>query len=815
MPNSTQTTLPANDLSTVLAQASTSQTTGLVKTASNNASEIAQTALTEALNSGKGIQDAVVQAVEVVRQEALSKGMTIAQADVLATQIRNELGARFANTPATASVEGAQTTGVNAPRSAAGRAEAAAAVDPLATVSPLTAPGTTSTGRLTETAPQLPTNKSALMPEHTTQGPSTVDSGGGMGSSSLGSFSRSISSQVGVDSGGSVNVTGMIAPYVAQQVSSSGSLVSAMVEHIEIRGSSSRGGDPGSVNAAVNQIGSIKTAGNQVGSGAVSLQVVENTHPLDLSTGPAPSQSSPIRLPPFLNIESLAPSVNEGHDGFTEIRFKVTRTGDLSEVDRVKWDVTGLNDADMALVSALSQGELVFQPMVDTLEIVIRIASNRLVEGNRDLKIILKDPVNARLGADTEAQTTILNDDSQYDVTRAPGQLDQVLETSNGADVPVVFQITRTGNLDLPSWVKYSAGVTSELNATDYSPATLPEGTVSFSAGQSMALVTLWAHPDQLIETNEKLIFSLTESDYPSLITTTAATVTIENDDVRFDVVRDASLPAQVLEGTTVDSTGRALVFTVTKTGTVSSERSVHLTASGLTANDFADGTVPDMVLTFAPGQTSQQVTVMLRQDSDVESDEQLLVSLSDESNFATVGSRVATVEIKNDDVRFDVALATNQAASVPEGTSSGSAPSVVFKVTKDGSVSTDRTVTFTASGLSADDFQDGQIPQITLTFAANQTEQWVTLFLKEDAVVESNETLVVSLSNASHGSTVGAGTASLTVVNDDVSWAITRNAVSVLEGTSQNGLTPVVFTVTKTGLVGTDRTVDYAVTGG
>lgn len=809
MPNSNPTTPVAPDLSVMLAQATTTQTPGSASPSLNTASEVAQAALTEALNSGKGIEAAVTEAVEFARQVALSRGLTTQQADVLVSQIRIELAARINSEAVAPSIEGTQATSVNAPRSAAGREAALSAVDPLG------APATKSPVSTVPSVPQSTPTQASPVTENLAQGPSTVDSGGGVGSSSLAAFSRSIASQVGVDAGGSTNVTGLIAPYLKQQISPNGGLVSAMAEQIEIRVSSANGGDPGSVTAAVNQIASIKTAGNQVGSGAVSLPVVENKPVLENSAGTSASQSAPIRLPPFLDIESLAPTVSEGHEGFIEIRFKVTRTGDLSEVDRVKWAATGLNEADMALASALEGGELVFQPMVDSLEIVIRVASNRGVEGNRDLKITIKDPVNARLGPVTEAQTTILNDDSQYDVARAEGQLGQVLETSNGAAVPVVFKVTRTGNLDQASWVKYSAGVTSDLDGTDYSPATIPQGTVSFAPGESVALVTLLIHPDQEIETNEKLIFSLTESDYPALITTTDVTVTIENDDVRFDVVRDASLPAQVLEGTTVGSTGRALVFTVTKTGTVSTERSVHLTASGLTAEDFADGLLPDMELTFAPGQTSQQVTVMLRQDSDVESDQQLLISLSGESNFATVGSRVATVEIKNDDVRFGVALATNQAASVPEGTSSGSAPTVVFRVTKDGSVSTERTVIFTASGLSADDFENGQIPQVTLTFAANQTEQWVTLRLKEDAVVEADETLVVSLSNGSHGSTVGAGTATLMIENDDVSWAITRNAESVLEGTSQTGSTPVIFTVTKTGSVSTDRTVNYAVTGG
>ena len=796
---------------------------------SSEAAKAAQASFTSALSMGKSVQDAVKEAVEQARQDAINKGMSEQQADALAVQVREELGARVQNLPtvpstlagtasATAAQAGAaQASGTNPsavqPTPAANATAAALAapgVNPLAPLDPLAAPT-----QLVQANSVATAGSSVVgVPQETlAQGPSTVDAGAGVGSSALGGFSRVISSNVGVDSGGSINLTGMIAPYLEQKVASGGGLVTAMMDRFDLRPTSAGGGDPGTVQSAVNQIGTVKASGNQVGGGSVPLPVAENKPPLEAAgTGPK-SEPAPIRVPPFLDIEALAPSVSEGHEGFIELRYKVTRTGDLSEIDRVKWTATGLNDDDMALVDAFSNGELVFQPRVDSIEIVIRIASNRVVGADRPIEVEIKDAVNARLGLVTAATTTVLNDDYQYDVSRALDQAPVVAETSAGGGVPVVFLITRTGHLDAASWVDYATSSASALQANDFVGG-LPSGRVSFSAGQSQAWVTLAVQPDQTIEANENLILKLTDAPYPALIVNAQATVVIENDDVRFDIAPVTGSSAPLLEGT--DNVGLTpVVFSVSKHGDVTTDRTVRVTASGLDATDFDGNVIPDVVLTFSPGQSEQQVTVWVKQDDTVEAHESLVLSLSDESDSSTVGTRTATVVIENDDVQFDIALATGQLAQVLEGTSAGNT-AVVFEVTKTGSVSSERTVKVSAGGLLTNDFVGdlSSLPEFDLTFAANETSKLITLTIARDAVVEGHENLVVSLSQQSHGATLGSSQATVTIENDDVSWAVDRQSVSVLEGTSQAGSTPVVFTVTKTGDVNSARTVDFAVTG-
>lgn len=813
----------------VLAQANVPLQAGALPDVTSDAGKLAQESFTSALSTGKSVQEAVKEAVEQARQEAINKGMSAQQADALAVQVREELGARVQSLPAVQSplvnavpaagsqVGAAQSSATNAPApqpraevSAAAPAAVAPVANPLAPVEPLAAPAPMTAANATATG--APSNLS-ISQDALAQGPSSVDAGAGIGSSALGGFSRVISSNVGVDSGGSINLTGMIAPYLEQKVASGGGLVTAMADRFDIRPTSAGGGDPGTVQSMVNQIATVKASGNQVGGGAVPLPVAENKPPLEPSSAGPKSAPAPIRVPPFLDIEALVPTVSEGHEGFIELRYKVTRTGDLSEIDRVKWTASGLNDEDMALVDAFSNGELVFQPRVDSIEIVIRVASNRVVGADRPIDVEIKDAVNARLGAVTRATTTVLNDDFQYDVSRSPSQESVVAETSSGGGVSAVFLITRTGNLDNASWVDYATGPSSDLVADDFVSG-LPSGRVSFSAGQSQAWVTLSVQPDQTIEANENLVLKLTDAPYPALIVNGQATVVIENDDVRFDVAPVTGLSAPLLEGTATDGL-TPVVFSVSKYGDVTTNRTVRVTASGLAATDFEGDVIPDMVLTFGPGQSVQQVTMWVKQDADVEPNESLVLSLSQESNSSTVGVRTATVVIENDDVRFDIAPASGQLTQVLEGTSAGTT-AVVFEVTKTGTVSSPRTVKVNASGLLPNDFVGDltSLPEFDLTFAANETSKQITLMIARDAVVEANENLVLSLSQQSHGATLGASQATVTIENDDVSWAVDRQAASVLEGTSSTGATPVVFTVTKTGDVNSARTVDFAVTG-
>lgn len=270
----------------VLAQADVTPSAGRGTTGgvSVEATKTAQDLFSAALTAGKSVQDAVKESVEQAKQEAIAKGMSEQQANALAVRISEELGARVQNLPAmqpatvNAPTVNSAPIGVAQPSSVPTQARevnnaAAQVVNPLTPVEPLVAPSAGATAN--QSTPGASSNPLNAPPtESIAQGPSTVDAGGGVGTSELGGFSRVISSNVGVDTGGSINLTGMIAPYVAQKVASGGGLVTALANRFDIRPTSATGGDPGTVQSVVNQIGTVKSSGNQVGGGSVPLSLI-------------------------------------------------------------------------------------------------------------------------------------------------------------------------------------------------------------------------------------------------------------------------------------------------------------------------------------------------------------------------------------------------------------------------------------------------------------------------------------------------------------------------------------------------------------
>jgi hypothetical protein len=70
-----------------------------------------------------------------------------------------------------------------------------------------------------------------------------------------------------------------------------------------------------------------------------------------------------------------------------------------------------------------------------------------------------------------------------------------------------------------------------------------------------------------------------------------------------------------------------------------------------------------------------------------------------------------------------------------------------------------------------------------TITFAPGQTSRLILLAARDDLTFESNETFTVQLSNPTGGATIGTGTATATIVDDDSTRQITVSNATATEG--------------------------------
>ena len=118
--------------------------------------------------------------------------------------------------------------------------------------------------------------------------------------------------------------------------------------------------------------------------------------------------------------------------------------------------------------------------------------------------------------------------------------------------------------------------------------------------------------------------------------------------------------------------------------------------------------------------------------------------------------------------------------------------PSITFTVTRSGTtagaVTADYAVVFGSGPFDAeaDDFTALAPLSGQVSFANGETSTTITVSVDGDVGPEVDENFTVLLSNASAGATIGDGTATGTIVNDDgPPPLVTINDVSVVEGNS------------------------------
>ncbi len=244
---------------------------------------------------------------------------------------------------------------------------------------------------------------------------------------------------------------------------------------------------------------------------------------------------------------------------------------------------------------------------------------------------------------------------------------------------------------------------------------------------------------------------------------------------------------------------GSALSFTVTRSGSTTGTDTVQYSTADGTATAGADYTAisPAQTLTFAPGVSTQPISVTSLTDNLVEGNETFLVNLSNPSSGATITTGQGTGTINDAAPSFSINNAT-----AAEGSS------VSFVVTRSGSSSGTYTVQYaTADGTATAGADYTAIsPAQTLTFGDGVTSQPINISALSDAITEGSETFYVNLTNPSAGSSIsnsqGVGT-----ITDPTTLSISD--ASATEGSQ------LTFTVTISGPHPQSVNVNYATADG
>ena len=345
-----------------------------------------------------------------------------------------------------------------------------------------------------------------------------------------------------------------------------------------------------------------------------------------------------------------------------------------------------------------------------------------------------------------------------------------------------------------------AAWATSGVTATAGADYTESSGTVVFAPGTTSRTVTVPLLDDELDEVTETLTVTLSGPEHAALADA-EATGTITDDD-------DApALTLHAPAGAAREGRDASLAFPVTLSAASGRAVTVGFATVDGTASATGDFTAPaaDAALTFAPGTTSQTITIPVIDDSLDEADRETFTVRLNGPQGATLATVEATGAIEDDDDAPEL--------GVRDVTAAENVGNLEFTVTLSAASGRAVTVTYATADDTATAPDDYAATTGTLTFTAGQTERTIAVPVVDDAVDEGDEELTLTLSGVANATFAGGRTtveATGTITDDDVT-----PTVSVADPTASEDAGNLLFTVTLDVASGLAATVAYATSDG
>lgn len=465
---------------------------------------------------------------------------------------------------------------------------------------------------------------------------------------------------------------------------------------------------------------------------------------------------------PALSVSNV--TVGEGNSGTTSAAVTVSLSAATTATVTVSYSTADgtakLADDDYVAAS----GTLTFEPGETKKTIVLQIKGDTRVEPDESFVIRLSNAVAATL-AKTEGTVTITNDDVVPSLAIAA--TDAVKPEGNSGTTPFTFTIARAGSTtgtSTAAWAVTGNG-SRPASPNDFAGGLFPSGTVAFAPGEATKTVTVYVAGDTTLETDEG--FAVTISSPDTAVSTKSAVGTIRDDDAPAVLVVAAN-DARKPEG---DSGTTPFTFTIRRSVTTATTVVVNWAVAGYgksaaDAADFAGGAFPSGSVTFAPDETSKDITINVAGDTTIEPDESFGVTISSPGSSLLTVTAVGT--ILTDDVPVALAIAGIEAKKFEGNT--GTTP-FTFAVIRARSTSGSTTVTWAVSGsggfpATPDDFAGNALPSGTIQFAPGETSKTITVLVKGDTAYESDERFSVAI--FSPGATITIQSADGIILNDD-----------------------------------------------
>lgn len=268
----------------------------------------------------------------------------------------------------------------------------------------------------------------------------------------------------------------------------------------------------------------------------------------------------------------------------------VNRSGSTAEPLSVEYSTADGTASEMSDYGA-SSGMLQFRAGETTKTFTVTVHPDALLEGDETVLLSLSNVTDGALGANSSARLTLLDDTS----TPAPSALTAVVSSYTSIDL---------------SWTNHCDnaeifGVERRVGSGAFVLLTTTGPGTTFTDNGPLTPGVLYTYRVRCLNGPHR-------SDYSNTATAVVSTIQFAQSTTRVN-----------------ENAGTASI-TVTRSGATTASLTVPVPLSGGTATAPDDITPPAPTVTFAPGEVSKTVTMLLQQDRLLEGDETVLFTLGD-----------------------------------------------------------------------------------------------------------------------------------------------------------------------------------------
>jgi uncharacterized delta-60 repeat protein/uncharacterized repeat protein (TIGR01451 family) len=462
-------------------------------------------------------------------------------------------------------------------------------------------------------------------------------------------------------------------------------------------------------------------------------------------------------------------SVNKNVSGRSAV-ITVLRQGatnSLAQVGYLTASITAVTNINYLPVA----GVLTFNPGETLKTFAVPVLTNNLVEGDKQVRLILSNPTgNAVLGQASSVLTIV---DDNY----APGILNfsagNYYVDENGGSA--VITVTRTNGSSGIVQVSFATRDGSAIGGQDYAST---NGIVAFADGEITKSFLVRIFNDLIMEDDKTLDLLLSNPvGGVQLGTLTNSILTVVNNNYIYGNIALSAASFTVVEANT------NLVLTVTrKNGTAGSVKVDYFTTDGTAINSINYKTTKGSLI-FADGETTKTVTVPILRDGQVSlANKTFTFNLQNPVGGATLGyPRSSQISIVDTDLMVGFATDT---ATVRED--SGKA---LLNVSRSVGGPATMTVDYaTADGTGHDGTNYASVSG-RLIFSIGEYNKIITVPIINNDLIEGNKTVKVVLSNPSDRAVLGTNVATITILDDDGSLIVPAGFALVGEEAPANGV--------------------------